>query len=71
MSRRVATPEPEEPMTVILSVKLSDGSFNSSVSVPVNATKERKDAALDQWLKTIQFGLSLTGDVNISHEVSP
>ena len=34
-------------------------------------TTLRKDAALDQWLKTIQFGLSLTGEVNISHEVTP
>lgn len=62
---------PQQPIAVILSVRLSDGTFDSSVSVPISATNARKAAAVEQWLQTIQFGLSLDGAVNISYEVSP
>lgn len=49
--------EPEEEVAV-LSVRLRSGNFESSVSIPLNASKEVKDKAVGQWLKMIAFALS-------------
>ncbi len=67
--RRAAqqTPSADAPLTVKLSVELSDGSLSSHVTVPVNAPQPEKDEAVQRWLKIMQFGLSMQGsDVAIS-----
>lgn len=61
-----ATIEPG-PLSVKLSVELSDGSLVSHVSVPLDAPKAEKDEAVQRWLKIMMFGLSMHGsEVNIS-----
>lgn len=61
------------PIAVIMSVRLSDNTFESSISIPIDAAQERKEAAVLQWLSTMQFGLGLGGGVSIEHvsEVKP
>lgn len=59
-------------VAIVLSVKLTDGSFESNLSVPVNSPKEAKDAAVMKWLSIMQFGLSMHGDeVAIDTVISP
>lgn len=53
------------PLTVKLSVALSDGSFESHVSVPVYASEADKQTAVLRWMDIIQFGLKLPGRVDI------
>ena len=72
MGRRPSPPASMEagPLTVVLSVSLSDGSFNSSVTVPVAATKAEMDAGVARWLEIMQFGLKIAGEVTISQSVA-
>lgn len=69
MGRRPSQLAPEGPLTVVLTVALSDGSFTSSVTVPVAATGAERDAAVKRWLDIMQFGLKLAGDVGIAQSV--
>jgi len=46
----------------VLSVRLTDGTFESHVTVPVSSPKADKDAAVNKWLSIMQFGLSMHGD---------
>ena len=57
------------PLAVKFSVALSDGSFESHVSVPVLASEADKQTAIMRWMEIIQFGLKLPGRVDIHQSV--
>lgn len=62
----------DKPVAIILSVRLTDDTFSSSVSVPVTSPQAEKDAAVKKWLSIMQFGLSMHGDeVTIKTEIHP
>lgn len=42
-----------------LSVKVTDGSYDSSISIPVAATKEQQDGAVNLWLSMMKQALEL------------
>lgn len=48
-----------KPDTVILSVKLASGGFESSIVIPLDASQRVKDRAAQQWMETIQFALKM------------
>ena len=58
-----------------LSVRISDGTLESSVKVPINASPAEKNTAVMKWLEIIQFGLKLPGaayiEADLSREGSP
>lgn len=47
----------ERPDVAILSVRLRSGAFESSVSIPIDESREKKDEAVQRWLKLIAFAL--------------
>ncbi len=54
-----------ESDSVILSVRLKSGGFESSIELPVQTTPERRDECVKQWLGMMQAGLAMAGaDVN-------
>lgn len=59
------------PLAIKFSVTLSDGSFESHVSVPVDAGEEERRTAVTRWMEIIQFGLKLQGRVDIHQSVDP
>lgn len=74
MPRRANSPVTKssgvEPVRYLrLSVELSDGTFTSHVNVPMDASMEEKNAAVDRWLEIMRFGLKLPGRVEISQSV--
>lgn len=56
-SAPAVAPEP----AIVLSVRITDGSFESTVSVPVKASAAEKKAATLRWLEIMQFGLKQHG----------
>ena len=44
---------------IVLSVKVTDGSYDSSISVPVAATVEQRDGAVKLWLDMMKQALAL------------
>lgn len=50
-------PEQDGDLQIRLSVSLSDGSFESNLSFPVNAVAEHKDELVKMWLSAMQVGL--------------
>lgn len=53
--------------TIVLSVRLKSGGFESSIEVPIDAAPERRDACVRQWLGMMQAGLAMSGaDVRAS-----
>jgi hypothetical protein len=55
--------------SVTLSVKLSDGTLESSVTVPLDAPQVQKDEAVARWLKVMMFGLSMPGEMHIATDL--
>ena len=49
---------------IILSVKLSDGSFDTEVSLPVSANKEQREKVVEAWFNLIHQALGLCSDEN-------
>ncbi len=47
--------------TIVLSVRLKSGGFESSIELPIDATPERRDACVKQWLGMMQAGLAMSG----------
>lgn len=52
----VATPDQD---TVILSVRLVSGHFESTIHIPVSATKEERDAFVLAWLGLMDAGVKV------------
>ncbi len=46
---RVPVPPPG-PLTMELAIRLSDGSFETKVIVPLDATTEERNSAIQRWL---------------------
>lgn len=65
MKRAALPPAEPVPVAIVLSVRLTDGSFESNTTIPVTASSEEKQAATMKWLEIMQFGLKLSGDVKI------
>lgn len=61
--------QPQIPF-IELSVRISDGTLESSVKVPVNASPAERNAAAVKWLEIIQFGLKLPGAAYIEADLS-
>lgn len=63
------THTPPAPVAIIFSVRLSDGTFESQVSVPINAPQTERQTAVERWMEIMQFGLKLPGAVEISNQI--
>lgn len=48
----------EDDVSLIMSVKLSNGHFESSVEVPLVCTDDEKRAFVDAWLKLMEAGIA-------------
>lgn len=59
--------EPRVPR-IVLSVRVDDGSFESQMSVAVDASEEKKREVALNWFETMLFGLQQKGDVSINIE---
>lgn len=64
-TRKPIEPAPPAPVCIVLSVKITDGSFQSDVQVRVDAPKEERDRAIRRWLDIMAFAIKLPGDVEI------
>lgn len=54
------TPEiPEDGDSIILSVKLRSGRFESSIEVPLYASDEEKKEFVAQWLNLMEAGVKI------------
>lgn len=69
-SRREPLQVPAGALAIKLSISLSDGTFETSVSVPVAAGRAEYDAALARWLRLAGEGLSL-GVSNLAADLEP
>lgn len=47
-----------------LRVRLSSGAFDTSVELPVKASKKDREAVVCAWFKLIEAALVLAGDTN-------
>lgn len=43
-------PRPAAPVEIELAIRLSDGSFVTSIKVPLNCSPEVRDASVKRWL---------------------
>lgn len=62
--------QPQIPF-IELSVRISDGTLESSVRVPINASAAERNAAAMKWFEIIQFGLTLPGAASIDADLVP
>lgn len=62
--------QPQIPF-IELSVRISDGTLESSVRIPVNAAEAERRSAAMKWLEIIQFGLKLPGAASIDADLTP
>lgn len=53
------------PRTIELAIRLSDGSFETKVIVPIDATDKERDSAIQRWLGLAAQALAL-GVENLS-----
>jgi len=61
MPRSLLKPiDAKPPTNFIIECKLSDGSFESSLTLPINCNLEYAEAALDGWAKAMHAGMSAT-----------
>ncbi|MCR4373442.1 MAG: hypothetical protein NUW22_01175 [Acidobacteria bacterium] len=44
---------------IVLGVKVTDGSYESSISIPIIANKEQRDGAVALWLSMMKQALDL------------
>ena len=65
MGRRPVVYDHPQMQHIVFSVALTDGSFNSNVSVPINASEAEKMKAVTRWLEIMMFGIKLPGEVLI------
>lgn len=49
----------KKPLTITMSVELSNGEFSSRLTFPLPATKEQMDKATERWLLLQQHALEL------------
>ena len=68
---RAPVDEVPKPVAIVLSVRLTDGSFESNTSIPVSASHAERMAAAARWMEIMQFGLKLSGDVLIKTSDEP
>jgi hypothetical protein len=45
------------PLNIDLSVKVSDGSFETKLSFPVDAAKEQRDWIVQSWLQAMDIAV--------------
>lgn len=57
MPKETARTEIEEDDSLILSVRLASGRFESSIQVPLFATDAEKEAFVDAWMKLMEAGV--------------
>lgn len=50
MARTPIPAPPAGPLTMELAIRLSDGSFETKVIVPMDATAEQRNSAIQRWL---------------------
>ena len=48
---------PKSELSIELSIRVSDGSFESRWSLPVSATKEQRDAFANMWMDGMLLAL--------------
>lgn len=52
--------ETRKPLVINLSVRVSDGSFETSLSFPVDATKDQRDWIVQSWLQAMDMAIKGT-----------
>ena len=65
MGRAPAQPKPEPALTIELAIRLSDGSFDTKVIVPLNCDEAQRNRAIDRWMKLAGEAMAL-GVENLS-----
>lgn len=53
----------DRPITVNLSVYVSDGSFEARMNFPLDATTEQRDGIIKSWLQAISSAVKLSEEV--------
>lgn len=62
----------EKPLRLILNIRLSDGSFDTELSVPLPKTEAEKEHAVGQWMELIRTGLKVSAtDLRATLEPKP
>ncbi len=49
-----------KPLIINLSVRVSDGSFETALSFPVDATKDQRDWIVQSWLQAMEMAIKGT-----------
>lgn len=57
--RMTVNSSPDNPLFVELAVRLSDGNFESKVTVPVTATQEQRQKFVQSWFAMLQAALEI------------
>lgn len=57
--RRAAPDAPTQPLTIELAIRLSDGSFETKVVVPIDCDEETRNRSVDRWLKLAGQAMAL------------
>lgn len=57
--RKPLQPEPPGPLTAKLSISLSDGSFETFVTVPLTCSVEQRHKAVERWLRLAAEGMAM------------
>lgn len=60
MTQRV-TEITDENDSIVISVRLRSGKFESQIEIPVNHTKAQCDAFVASWLELMRTGIALGG----------
>ena len=59
MGRTPAQPKPEPALTIELAIRLSDGSFDTKVIVPLDCDEAQRNRAIDRWMKLAGEAMAL------------
>jgi hypothetical protein len=55
----MADPKPEKQDSIIMSVRLRSGKFESSIEVPMYATPDEMREFAMAWLKLMEYGIKI------------
>jgi hypothetical protein len=62
---RAPAPRPDQALTIELAIRLSDGSFDTKVIVPLDCDEAQRNRAIDRWMKLAGAAMAL-GVENLS-----
>lgn len=63
----MTTPTPPTPQRIELRVRLTDGTFDTTVEMPVQASHKERQSVVGAWFKLIQAALMMAQGVETRH----